>query len=426
MKIYHNIKPNFVRNFFSNMTSNVLGNVFITSPFFSETSIIKELNAKGYKIQLIVRLSEATSPQAIEEIIDLENVQIRFFNDHYFHSKIYITPTDCMIGSSNMTENGVMVNSEVNIAFNNDENYDLYCELTSLFEAYWKKASVFTKDKLVEYKRCFNNPNRIKSNFENVIKQSNVLKTNSASAASVDISLDKESNIVQNFQREYQNFQKYMNLLKSIYNAYGERIMPADVPVKYEIDRFLSFLQTENYYKVVDMSYRTPLLYGDELKNNIKKYLDEWFSAKRDINNSEWNYTLKVIPEKYLSIQNFFASPDNIDKASLSELFDVLFKIHSFHDQHRNHCKESEFKQLFESNTDEQKLKKTLKYLIFGRDNFYLRIMNVVSNSEYKIQFIGEMSATELSGWVDTSEERYIYNSRVLKSLRFLGCDISI
>ena len=52
--------------------------------------------------------------------------------------------------------------------------------------------------------------------------------------------------------------------------------------------------------------------------------------------------------------------------------------------------------------------------------------MNVVSNSEYKIQFIGEMSATELSGWVDTSEERYIYNSRVLKSLRFLGCDISI
>lgn len=424
MKVYNNIKPNYIENFFLNLNGPILGDIYIATPFFSKTDIIETLNAKGYRIYLIVRLSEATSPEDIKKIIDLNNVQIRFFNDHYFHSKFYITPMDFMLGSANMTTNGLRCNSEVSIAFNKEENYELYNELKELFNVYWENATVFTKEILIEYERCFKNITQ--SNFESIIKESKILDTESSSAARVDTNLDEESIIVQNFQKDYQNFQKNMNLLKSIYISYNKRVIAQSVPIKYELDRFLSFLQTENYYKVVDKSYRTKLLYGDELKNNMKKYLDIWFGSKIDMENWEWIYTLEKIPEKYLSIKSFFSAPENIDRSSLSEIFDVLFKIHSFHDQYRNHCKEKDFKSLFAQNVDEQKLKKTLKYLIFNKDDFIIKIMNVIHNQEYKIPFIGEMSATELLGWVDVSEERYIYNSRVLKALRFLGCGISI
>lgn len=427
MKIYDNVKPNYIKNFFSKLNGKILGDVYIATPFFNEPDIIQDLNANGYRVYLIVRLSEATSPEAIEKIIDLENVQIRFFNDHYFHSKFYITPTDCMLGSANMTKNGLCANSEVNIAFDKEIDYEIYDELKNIFYIYWENASVFTSEKLKEYKKYFKNTSITKSNFDSNLQNSKTLQTNSASSSKIDTNLDKQNIMVQAFQRDYQNFQKYMNTLKDLYLSYNKRILPRDIPIKYEIDRFLSFLQTECYYKSVDKSYqKTEILYGKQLKDNIRCYLDIWFNAEIDKNNDEWEYTLETIPEKYKIIQNAFSSQENIDKLSLSEIFNILFKTHAFHDQFRNHCKENEFESLFERSTDVIKLKKTLKYLFFSKDNFFIKIVNVAYNPKYKIQYIGEMSATELSGWVDNSDERYLCNSRVLKSLRFLGCNISI
>ena len=47
MKIYSNIKPNYIENFFLDLNGSVLGDIYIATPFFSKTDIIETLNAKG-------------------------------------------------------------------------------------------------------------------------------------------------------------------------------------------------------------------------------------------------------------------------------------------------------------------------------------------------------------------------------------------
>jgi len=88
-KVYSNKKPDFVLNAFGvhSVPPNQVG---LAAPFFTYSPIIDELVEKRCDVQLVVRLCEITSPDALKKIMRHPRVQVRFFTSRSFHSKLYV------------------------------------------------------------------------------------------------------------------------------------------------------------------------------------------------------------------------------------------------------------------------------------------------------------------------------------------------
>jgi HKD family nuclease len=69
---------------------------------------------KGCTIRLIVRLEYPTNAHSLRDIFDKRNVSICYYTGTQFHPKLYIFGNKiAFVGSSNLTENGLMVNQEL-------------------------------------------------------------------------------------------------------------------------------------------------------------------------------------------------------------------------------------------------------------------------------------------------------------------------
>jgi hypothetical protein len=66
------------------------------------------------------------------------------------------------------------------------------------------------------------------------------------------------------------------------------------------------------------------------------------------------------------------------------------------------------------------KVRKTLKYLLFHRADENERLANFIYSEEYKINMAGKSTATELFGWAK-ADEKPILNERTAKSMQWLG-----
>jgi HKD family nuclease len=65
-------------------------NVYIAVAFFTESSVVESLIANGCHVRLVFRLGFPTNPSALQELMELPNVEVRYFTGHSFHPKIYI------------------------------------------------------------------------------------------------------------------------------------------------------------------------------------------------------------------------------------------------------------------------------------------------------------------------------------------------
>ncbi len=79
MKIYTNSTPkDTVRNAFYNNLNGVV-QISIASPFFSNFDLVEEVLKNDRFVRLIVVLGPATSPSALQRLINKNNIHIRFF-----------------------------------------------------------------------------------------------------------------------------------------------------------------------------------------------------------------------------------------------------------------------------------------------------------------------------------------------------------
>jgi len=83
-----NSRSDFVRNAITHYATGV-DNIFAAVAFFTEANLVKELLLEKH-IRLVVRLGFPTSPSALAELLQHKNIEIRYFTDKSFHSKIYI------------------------------------------------------------------------------------------------------------------------------------------------------------------------------------------------------------------------------------------------------------------------------------------------------------------------------------------------
>ena len=242
MQLYTNSKSDFLK--FA-LEKNIKENedIYIATAFFSDIDFIKKAVEKNCNIRIIVRISLATSMQKLKEILQMNNVNIRFFTSDKFHPKLYIFGNSiAFIGSSNLTQSGLTSNQEINISIESEN--PIFDDLKSIFYEYWEQAEVLDNNsiqKFADIEQKYFKIDKDVSSYKNDINKVadiefdsgvNVLKRKN----------NKEATFISDFKKKYQLFLSNYRKLENIYKSIGER-KELSLPLKIEIDQFLSWIR---------------------------------------------------------------------------------------------------------------------------------------------------------------------------------------
>jgi len=417
MRLYTNQTPDKTIRAAIEKKSYSVKSIKIASAFFSYDEIVVALDSRGVKVDLIVRLSEATSPNALRRIYKLPNVQVRYYTNSHFHPKFYIFgESSAIIGSANFTSAGCNSNNEICIEIPaGGEEFD---DLAYVFQGYWDEAKVLTPEALKEYE-LLHAQFRPKVRGESF--EGNLLSVmgDYSPPSNIIVRTKKQSKktiFVDDYERTYQIFEKAFRVVEKIYQANGKRrVSSAALPLRIEIDQLFNFIRTK---LTSGESYNeAPIRTGEVLERYIEQVLEQWFAES-------WPY-IDTVTKNYAIIQQQFASEEKIDSLSLEEVFNALDVCHAFHEQLRyEEGGYVEFKKAFLRKSNEAEIKRTIKYLLHDQGRYVERMANCIFGS-YKVPYLSRYSIQELLGWVNT-ENIPICNTRTLKSLRYLGAINSI
>lgn len=144
--------------------------VKIAVAFFSNAGLIKQFIKQKCKVKLIVRLDEGTSPSELNQILNTNNIKIKYYYDKDFHPKLFIVDKNIYVGSANFTKKAFTKNNEITIKFSNKEDSKSYKILNTLFDDYWDKAEVLTKLKLDAFSSKISKIQPLKNKIQTLLK----------------------------------------------------------------------------------------------------------------------------------------------------------------------------------------------------------------------------------------------------------------
>ena len=83
-------RPDNMNYFLSQVCKNT--KVKIAVAFFTDYKLIEKLLENGCSVDLIIRLNDGTSPDALSRIYKKANVRICYYTSTHFHPKLYLIP----------------------------------------------------------------------------------------------------------------------------------------------------------------------------------------------------------------------------------------------------------------------------------------------------------------------------------------------
>ncbi|WP_323703723.1 DEAD/DEAH box helicase [Mammaliicoccus sp. Dog046] len=138
---------------------------FITeSGLASLKSHLYDLHQKGIKGKIITsNYLGFNTPKMYQELLKLNNVEVRLTNVNGFHAKGYVFDyenySSMIIGSSNLTSNALKINYEHNILLSSKKNGDLVYNIKAQFDELWDKSIPLSQQWIDEYELIFDNTN---------------------------------------------------------------------------------------------------------------------------------------------------------------------------------------------------------------------------------------------------------------------------
>ncbi|MBK6609015.1 MAG: hypothetical protein IPG24_26915 [Leptospiraceae bacterium] len=136
--------------------------------------------------------------------------------------------------------------------------------------------------------------------------------------------------------------------------------------------------------------------------------------------NAETDYIYKIEDEIYPLFKNIFHSKATINSSRIDDLVNVIGYVNAFYTRFRYYESLDNLKAIFLAENGEEKIKRSIEYLIFGADNYQTRIANCIYRQEYKLSHFGSSCVKEFYGWIN-AEEIPLCNDRTLKTMQWLG-----
>lgn len=379
--------------------------VKIAVAFFTDYKFIETLLESGCSVDLIVRLNDGTSPDALARIYKKPNVRVSYFTSRYFHPKLYLIPDVCaFVGSSNLTNCALNTNNEINLKVDVEEDAELFDELDQLFMEYWKQAMPLETEKLKAFEKC------MQGRAPGYCDYSKELGDVSFKNVVGGVEKSKKESFIDEFKKKYLLYVDAFRKLEKMYMTTEERRWP-NAPLRIEVDRFLFWLGETQYSKE---EWDIGEEYSEQKIEGIVK------SLKPDFLVCDIKY-LCYTTDNYFFLNEVLGNEKKIMEMNQDDLFEALCNVYSFHDARQWHKGGLDtLKKDFYGRNEFSKIKSTIKYLLYGSDNYIERIFNCTYSEEYKLNYFGAAAVKELYGYMN-KDDFPIYNGRVMKSMSYLG-----
>lgn len=391
-------------------------NVHLAAPYFTWADSIVEAARKGASVQLLVGLNSVTTPNALAAVRGISGLSVRYLT-HRFHAKIYIFDNDAMLGSSNLTDGGMMQNREAVVCLDGNRDVDAVDEVRAIFQDLWEAAPVLTDETWKTFKTAWDvargTPDR-DSLIEETIGRAEPVNINVASRTKA-----KARAFLDPLQREvYEQFRPAFNeVTRLLRDNSFRRPELAHIGIANETNRFLNWVRLTHVHG--DDAWRgAPLRNETERSGAIISLGQAWVAAQDN-----------RVPESYeqwlANVETAFGSAENLGAASKTDLTAGLMSLHAFTEQGRWLPRGKLADTFWAANgEDPARVRRTLTHLVHGGGDFVERLHDVLYDPNFKLKEFGRFSALELYGTV-RPEECPPMNGRMAKALRYLGFSLN-
>lgn len=392
--------------------------LYLAAPYFTSAELIRDAARAGKSVQLIVGLNSSTSPQALAQIHGISNLAVRYLTNR-FHAKIYIFDDAALVGSSNLTDGGLISNREATLCLDQTNDLEAVEDLRALFLELWESARVLTDDKLEAFTRAHKEARPKGPDPDDIIEKA----VGRAEPRNINVESHKASPerifLEQLRQQVYEQYRPAFQEVEEILKEHGfRRPELAAIGMANETNRFLNWVRLT--YVIGDEAWQSaPVRSQEERRGSIVALGKEWVQTDKS-----------RVPGDYVAwlqaVERVFASAESIAAASKDELMQGLMSIHAFVEMSRfvKGGSPNLPAAFWNANGDDvAKVKSELTYLLHGPGEFIQRLHDILYEPSRKLGYFGRFCALELYGTVKP-EECPPMNGRMAKALRFLGFNV--
>ncbi|UAS89448.1 DUF3427 domain-containing protein [Staphylococcus pseudintermedius] len=309
-----------------------------------------ELKLKGVRGRILTsNYLSFNSPKMYEELMKLENVDVRVTNVNGFHAKGYIFDhdyyTSMIVGSSNLTSHALKVNYEHNIMFSSHRNGDIVHKVKNQFEQLWEASEPLTASWIESYRKLYQ-PKTRQAIFE--VEQAQIEKQRQLQSAQAIIPNMMQQEALRELEMIRQQGESRGLIISA--TGTGKTIMSALDVRQVQPEKFLFVVHNEGILRRAMEDYRRVLadepadafglLTGND-KQTTAKYLFSTIQtiSKPDIyeqfSREHFDYIVfdeahRVAAASYRRVFNYFtpefilgmtATPERNDTLNIFELF---------------------------------------------------------------------------------------------------------
>ncbi len=147
----------------------------------NELELLEKKNIKG-KI-LVSQYQNFTEPEALKTLLKFKNIQLRIVTEGNMHAKGYLFRKgkvfNYIVGSSNLTDNALKVNQELNIKISATFESNVIFNTLLDFETQFSKSKVVDLNYLTNYILIHNKSRSIRKSFDDINNLNSNIKPNS-------------------------------------------------------------------------------------------------------------------------------------------------------------------------------------------------------------------------------------------------------
>ena len=417
-RIYSNgLSGDFVISLFKHLLKPST-QLYLAAPYFTKADLVLDAIKQGKTVQLLVGLNAITSPVSLRKCHDIPGLSVRYFTTR-FHAKIYIFDDTAILGSSNLTDGGLISNREAVICLDRPDDHVSVEELRALFSELWDSGQVLTTEKLKEFANAHKASKRRTSDSDTEIEKA----VGRAEPPNINVESRTKTRerifLEQLRQKVYEQYRPAFNEVNAILEEHNfRRPELAEIGQANETNRFLNWLRLT--YVIGDEAWQSAPLRSPEIRNvEIMRFGKGWVEREESKVSDDFVDRLNIVAE-------IFGTADSIEAASKEGLTTGLMAIHAFVDQFR-FVKGGEDKlpsEFWSGNRQNvARVKETLKHLLHGSGDFIPRLHDILYDPTMKVYRFGQFCALELYGTVKPQECPPM-NGRIAKALRYLGFDV--
>ena len=390
----------------------------LATPYFTEPELVLEAATRGKTVRLLVGLNAITRPESLRKLHGVSNISIRYLTN-LFHAKIYIFDDVALLGSSNLTDNGLVRNREAVICLKQSEDPLAVEELRELFSELWDWGLVLTTEKLETFATAYTAARARAYDPDTDIEKA-IGRAEPPSVRAGSRKKTREHLHLEPLRRQvYEQYRPAFEEVDSILNEKElRRPELSKLGRPYETNRFLNWVRLT--HAAGDNAWESvPLRAPEGRKAETIRIGREWKATENNRVSDDFLDRLRTVTQVFYTVKS-------VEAASKDQIMNGLMAIHAFSEQHRfvdGGLKNlpNEFWSL--NGHDVARVKVTLNHLLYGTGEFVQRLHDILNKPAMKLKLFGRFSALELYGTLRPYECPPV-NGRIAKALRYLGFDV--